>query len=364
MIDTFIRQYIEAYAGYNTGKWCYEDGCFYKGVADLYLATGDQWFYDQLVRYINKQILPNGNINGYDPKQYRLDDINAGKVLFLLNEKTSDVRYLIALRKLREQIRTQPRTKSGNFWHKKSCPNHVWLEGLYMGLPFWAQYCLVFEKGENLIDIHQQFSNARNLLFDYKKGLYCHGYDETCQGCWADRDSGRSTCFFSQAIGCHMMALADLCEIVGRGHQDFIFYARLLKEISETILTWQQPEGLWLQLMDQPSADGNYLETAASAMFAYALLKGTRLSILSDHHFKAGQNAFEGIVEYHLKLKEGNYTLGGICKNVGLKSDSNQESKHNGSSDDYINEPVVSNDPKGVGPFMMARAELLRLNFS
>ena len=161
-----------------------------------------------------------------------------------------------------------------------------------------------------------------------------------------------------------MMALADLCEIVGRGHQDFIFYARLLKEISETILTWQQPEGLWLQLMDQPSADGNYLETAASAMFAYALLKGTRLSILSDHHFKAGQNAFEGIVEYHLKLKEGNYTLGGICKNVGLKSDSNQESKHNGSSDDYINEPVVSNDPKGVGPFMMARAELLRLDFS
>lgn len=361
MIDTFIRQYIEAYTGYKIGKWCYEDGCFYKGVAELFLATKDRWFYDQLIQKINKQIPANGKINGYSPEEYRLDHISAGNVLFLLNDLTSDIRYLIALRKLREQIRDQPRTKAGNFWHKKICPNQIWLEGFHMGLPFLAHYSLLYEKGESLPDVHQQFSNARSVLFDYKKGLYYHGCDETCQSNWANQESGLSACFFSQAMGCFMMALTDLCEIVGEEHHDFIFYARLLKEISENILLWQQSEGLWLQVMDRIDAEDNYLETAASAMFSYALLKGKRLSILSDHHGQAGRRAFEGIVEYHLKLNENKYELGGICKEAGLGDDNDQNSCCNGSLNYYINEPAVANDPKGVGPFMMAWAELLRL---
>lgn len=361
MIDTFIRRYIETYTFFKSGSWCYEDGCFYKGVADLYEATRDIWFYDQLVGYINQQIHSNGKIRDYDPADYSLDNLNAGKVLFLLYEKSADVRYLVALRKLQEQLHTQPCTRAENFWHKKFYPFQVWLDGLYMALPLYAKYSLRFENGKSLADIRRQFFNVRSLLFDSKRGLYYHGYDESLKSPWADPETGVSPCFWSRAMGWYAMALVDVCDIIGEQHGDYIFYTRLLEELAENILVWQQPDGRWMQIMDQPRREGNYPETSASAMFAYMLLKGERLGILPARMGTAGGNAFKGLVVNSLRSDQESFDLQGICGMAGLGDGNGRFPYRDGSFEYYINEPVVANDPKGVGPFMMARAELIQL---
>jgi len=360
MIERFIHQYIENYTGYKSGRWCYEDGCFYKGIADLYTATRYGWFCEQLIEHLNNQIQPDGNINGYDPAEYSLDNINAGKVLFLAYEKSSDVRYLIALRKIREQLQTHPRTKAGNFWHKNFYPSQVWLDGLYMALPFLAQFSLNYENGQSLPDIRRQFFNVRSLMFHGLNELYYHGYDESHKSPWADPETGCSACFWSRAMGWYAMAIVDLCDIIGPSHEDYIFYARLLKEIAYSILAWQQPQGLWMQIMDQSDRQGNYPETSASAMFAYTLLKGTRLGILEDHYGQAGQTAFKGIVAHQLKEEKGQWALTGICGMAGLGDGNGRFTCRDGSYEYYINEPIITDDPKGVGAFMMARAEILR----
>ncbi len=351
MLDTFIHQYIETYAGYKNGKWCYEDGCILKGVADLYTVTKDEWYFDQLLRLVNQQIKPDGKIDGYEPFEYSLDNLNAGKVLFLLYEKTNDVRYLVALRKLRDQLRTHPRTKTDNFWHKGIYPCQVFLEGLYMGLPLLAQYSLIYENGQSLTDIRLQFLNVRTTMFDSKKGLYYHGYDESRQSNWADETSGLSAAFWSRAMGWYVMALVDICEIIGGQHRDYVFYARLLKEIAENLLGWKQPQGLWMQVMDQPEEQGNYLETSASAMIAYTFLKGQRLGILADIHAQAGKKVFNAIKQNHLELNHHTWELRNISGMAGLGDG-------DGGFDNYIFEPIVNNDPRGVGPMFMLIAEI------
>lgn len=367
MIESFIRQYIEAYTGWKAGRWCFEDGCVYKGIADLYTASRDNWFFDQLKLHINRQIAPNGKIIGYDPDDYNLEDINAGKVLFLLTEKSSEIHYLIALRKLRQQLEFQPRTPSGNFQHTKRAAHQIRLESLYISAPFLARYSLAFEKGAHLADVRQQFLTTRTLLFDAKKGLYYEGYDESrgYGGLESDLEPNTvcSKFFWSQAIGWYVMALVDLCEIVGEGHGDYIFYARLLKEIVENILYFQQPEGLWMQVIDHSDLIDNLPETSASAMFAYAFLKGERLGLLSDHHAMAGRKAIEGIVARYLNLEQETYELGGICGMNFLESGSRLFTDHVGGFEDYVKMPLTTNAPQGVGPFMMAWAELLRRKY-
>jgi unsaturated rhamnogalacturonyl hydrolase len=156
------------------------------------------------------------------------------------------------------------------------------------------------------------------------------------------------------------MALVDLCELIDPSHEDYIFYARLLKEVIDNILTWQQPQGLWMQIMDQPDRKGNYLETSASAMFVYTLLKGRRLGILEEPHVHAGKKAFEGIVATQLREKDGRWKLEGICSTAELDDGKGSLTYRNGSYKYYISKPIIANNPKGVGAFMMARAEVLR----
>lgn len=360
MIDTFFRRYIEDYQSYKNGRWCYEDGCFYKGIADLYTATRDEWLLDRLIHHVNLRIRPDGTIEGYNREDYTLDNINAGKVLFLLRDETGDSRYLTALKVLRDQLRTHPRTRDRNFWHKKGYSWQVWLDGLYMGPPVLARFTLDYENGESLADIRSQFENVRRIMFCGKKNLYYHGYDESRQAQWADPETGLSSCFWSRAIAWYVMALVDLAEIISTDHSDFDFYAGLVREICESVLGWQQDDGLWMQIIDQPTRIGNYPESSASAMFAYAFLKGGRLGILDSRFTGAGRKAFDGIVTDYLNSGMDGVRLGGICLMAGLGDLNGKFDYRNGKFEYYISEPIVEDDPKGVGPLMMAQAELLR----
>ncbi len=360
MINSFFRQYAETYRSYKNGRWCYEDGCFYKGLADLYLADGQAWYLDRLVEHVNLRIGTDGTIEGYDREEYSLDNINAGKVLLFLHQRTGDPRYDVALRTLREQFFNHPRTRDGNLWHKKGYPWQVWLDGLYMGPPVLAQFSLAHEDGAALDDVRRQFENVRRIMYDPASGLYYHGYDESRQATWADPETGLSSCFWSRAIGWFAMATVDIYGLLPEGHEHRPFYADLLRNICVGVAAWQQDDGLWMQIMNQPARAGNYVETSASAMFAYVFLKGCRLGILPDRYATAGRRAFDGIVHRHVEAHRDGVRMGGICLMAGLGDLSGQFGYRDGKFDYYISEPVVDNDPKGVGPLMMAQAELIR----
>jgi len=361
LIDTFFRQYVETYQAYKNGRWCYEDGCLYKGLADLYEASREEWFLKELIRLVSERISPEGEIEGYKREEYSLDNINAGKALFLLCEASDDARYPAALATLRDQMHTHPRTKEGNFWHKKGYPWQVWLDGLYMGPPLLARYSLDHENGDSLADVRKQFENVRRIMYSGDKGLYFHGYDESRDSTWADPETGLSSCFWSRAIAWYVMALVDMAEMLDEGHPDRGFYAGLARESCEAILEWQQPSGLWMQVIDQPERAGNYEESSASAMFAYVFLKGTRLGVLERRFADAGRKAFDGIVTRYLTSGVNGRKMGGICLMAGLGDLNGTFNYRDGKFDYYISEPIVENDPKGVGPLMMAQSEMLRL---
>lgn len=360
MIDSFIRRYAETYRSYKSGRWCYEDGCFYKGLADLHAAGDGDWALEKLIEQVNLRVHPDGAIEGFKPEEYSLDNINAGKVLFLLAERTGDARYVRALRGLRGQLHDHPRTRGHNFWHKKAYPWQVWLDGLYMALPLLAQYSLEHETGVGLADVRRQVETVRRLMRDPQTGLYYHGYDESRAAPWADPETGLSACFWSRAIGWYVMALVDLVDIVPAGHPDREFYGSLLSEVAAALLAWQGDDGLWMQVMDQPGRAGNYPESSASAMLSYAFLKGHRLDVLDARFAAAANRAFDGILKRYLRVSVKGAALGGICLMAGLGDINGEFGYRDGTFAYYVGEPVVENDPKGVGPLMMAQAERLR----
>jgi len=357
MIDGFIQEYLHNYRSYKD-KWNYEDGCVLKGAWDLYRSTGAERYKDFVLGYIDGFIDKDGNIKGYDPRNHHLDDINSGKVLFDLFGAIQETRLTNAIEHLYEQIKTQPRTKEGSFWHKDIYPNQVWLDGLYMVMPFYIKYEKKFNSGRNLTDIVSQFINVRKHMKDARTGLYYHGYDESRLESWADDITGVSPNFWGRAEGWFMMALADVLEEMKGMSAEF--YEELLymfREAIDGLLKYQDPStGMWYQVIDRGQEEGNYFETSATLMIAYSILKGCRLGLLEQGYKQHGVKAFNGTINKYLTVDGDRAVLSGICGVAGLGNTPYRD----GSFNYYISEKIVSNDPKGVGALMMAYSEAMQ----
>lgn len=354
MVELFIKDYIRNYKNYKE-RWNYEDGCILKGCLDLYEATHDEEYMNFIYRYMDNFIEPNGNIKNYDIEEYNIDNINSGKVLFFLYEITKDEKIKKAIELLYSQLKTHPRTKSGNFWHKKIYSNQIWLDGLYMAMPFYTKYEKYFNNSSNFHDIVNQFLNVRRYLFDEEKKLYYHGHDETRQEKWADIEKGTSKNFWLRAMGWFLMALVDVLEETIE-YKTFNKIKDLFKEAINGVLIYQDDTGMWYQVIDKKTLKGNYLETSGSLMISYAILKGVRLGILPYDYKEFGEKAFQGTINQKLVKINGKYELDGICEVAGLGGNPYRD----GSFTYYISEKIVKNDPKGVGALLMAYSEIIK----
>lgn len=356
----YFDQFAHRYRAYKGGPWCYEDGCIYRGLLLLHQATGDARWRDHLHRLADAQIATDGKLTGYDPQEYNIDNILAGRVLFPMAEETGDPRYLAAAGSLAGQLESHPRVRSGNYWHKKRYPHQVWLDGLYMGLPFQIEYGLVTQRPGLVTDALQQMSAALALTAT-SGGLYVHGYDDSREQKWADPATGKSPAVWARAIGWLAMALIDALTLLPRDEATHSLGLRTCLLLEE-IVKRQRPSGLWEQVLDEPQLVGNYEESSASAMFAYALLRAARLGIVSSEQKartdQAGQHALQALLNTRLILESDGVTrLTGIVHVAGLGGfDGNYR---DGTPAYYLTEPVVSDDAKGVGPLMMAYAEYL-----
>ncbi len=350
---------IESIRDGKPAHWNYIDGCMITALLCAAEITGEKKYSDFAENFIDWYVHDDGTITGYDVADHNLDDINEGRVLFDLYKMTGKEKYKKAIDLIKTQIDTQPRTNTGNFWHKKIYPDQIWLDGLYMAQVFYTLYQKNFG-GKDYSDIVNQFKNVRALMFDENKKLYYHGCDTSKQMFWADKTTGHSENFWLRSIGWFCISLIDNIEIIDdeAARAELV---KIFKEAIEGIAQYADPEtGMFYQVVDCGGREGNYLETSGSSMMAYAMMKGARLGVLDKKFAELGKKTFDGICKKYLSINDnGELNLGGICLVAGLGPDAKPH--RDGSYEYYISEPVVENDAKGVAPFILAYTEIKRM---
>lgn len=338
--------------------WNYIDGCMITSLLAMSEIKGERKYLDFAERFIDYYVSEDGSILGYDIEKYNLDDINEGRVLFELYEKTGKKKYRLAIENQKKQLDGQPRTCTGNFWHKLIYPNQIWLDGIYMAQVFSTLYSKEYG-GKNYSDMLSQIENVNKYMQDKTTGLYYHGLDCSKSIFWADKESGLSKNFWLRSIGWFTVALVDIIEIIDDDDAKKRLTA-IFTDLIKSITTFRDESGLYWQVVNQPNRGGNYLETSGSSMIAYAQLKGARLGVLDSSYAALGKATFDGICDRYLKVSDsGELNLGGICLVAGLGPENN--TRRDGSYEYYISEPIVENDAKGVAPFVLCYTEILRM---
>jgi unsaturated rhamnogalacturonyl hydrolase len=172
--------------------------------------------------------------------------------------------------------------------------------------------------------------------------------------------TGRSKSFWGRAMGWYAMALVDTLDFMPEKHHARRTIIDILKRMSKAVASYQDSRtGLWYQVVDQGERKGNYLEASASSMFVYALAKGVRKGYLERKYAAVAQRGYAGLIRHLILLDpDGKVSLTQICSVGGLGG----AQKRNGTFDYYISEPVVTNDLKGVGAFILAGIEANRLS--
>ncbi len=333
-------------------SWNYSTGLELYSFLKIYEQYGVESIYDYVKAYADTMINADGSIYGYDVDEYNIDHVNAGKLLFHLMDKTGDERYRKAADLLRSQMDTHPRTNEGGYWHKNVYPHQMWLDGLYMGAPFVAEYASRFNRAEDFEDMMNQFIIVGQHTYDPATKLYRHGWDESRQMPWADPETGQSRHAWGRACGWYMMGMVDILEFIPAGTKGRDEVLKIFNDLAENILNYRDTEtGVWFQVLDSPGRSGNYLESSCSSMFAYAFLKGAKMGYLPEKFQAEGENAYNAVVKNFIRIDEdGSVNLTDGCAVAGLGG----KNMRDGSFEYYISEPVRDNDPKAIGPFIMA----------
>ena len=338
-----------------TSYWAYEFGLTLDGIAEVWKQTKDKKYFNYIKECMDNFVQEDGSIKGYKVDEYNIDHLNNGKILLTIYQETKEEKYKKALKLLRTQIDNHPRTREGVFWHKEIYPEQIWLDGLYMGATFYAKYVNEFGDAGEFDDIAKQFIIAKSHLIDEKTGLLYHAYDDARIQPWANKETGLSAHFWSRSMGWYLMALVDTLDELPEDNKHKAEVLKIFNDcVSALIKVADKDSHVWYQVLDQGDRKGNYLEASGSSMIAYAIFKGIRLGYLPEELREFGKESFKGLVdEFILETKEGLINLNKICFVAGLGGKDNRD----GSFTYYISEPIVCNEPKGLGPFVLAAVE-------
>ena len=350
-------------------KWTYDQGVVLEGIEGLWRHTADGRYFKYIQRCMDRFVDKQGGILTYKQEDYNLDNILCGRILLMLYEVTNQDKYYKAATLLRAQLKDQPRTHEGSFWHKKRYPWQVWLDGLYMAQPFYAEYASLFHEDTTFGDIAKQFMLIEQHTRDPRTGLLYHGWDESRKEKWADQATGHSPNFWGRAMGWYGMALvdaldyfpADRSDRAGHGGRETDDTGRkallaILQRYAAAIQKVQDAgTGLWWDILDKPGSPGNYPEASASCMFVYTLAKAVRKGYLPASCLEAAKKGYAGILDKFITTDAGGrINLEGTVGVSGLGGDPYRD----GSYGYYTGEKVVTGDPKGTGAFLLASNEM------
>jgi unsaturated rhamnogalacturonyl hydrolase len=385
------------------GSWDYTTGLYDDALLRLSKRTSDPAYEKNAAATIGSFIGPDGKIATYGPKKkkkdkksispkhtvsessknepseaakpaakktppptgrkpipgYSLDQVQPGVATLKLYDLTGEERYRKAADILRQQLRKQPRTPGGGFWHKGGYPDQMWLDGLYMGEPFYADYAVRFDEPQDFQDIARQFALVGEHTYDPTTGLFYHGWDATGKLAWANPKTGASAHFWSRAIGWYAMGLVDVLAVMPADDPRRPELVELLRKVADGILKYQDPKtGVWWQVTDAAHRPGNFQEASASCMFVYALAKGVNEGCLPRSDIPAIRAGYAGILRQFVRVAWDRKTvnLERCCQVAGL------DIKNKASYAYYTRVVrIVPNDLKGVGPFITAGIECDKL---
>jgi len=346
--------------GSNT-KWSYDMGVVLKGFEGIWLNTGDKTYFNYIQSKMDFFVQNDGIIKGYQADEYNIDHVNNGKLVLMLYRVTGKEKYKKAADLLMSQLKTHPRTNEGGFWHKKIYTNQMWLDGLYMGEPFYAEYTMLFHDDSSFNDVANQFIWMEKHARDPKTGLLYHAWDESKQQQWANKVTGTSPNFWGRAMGWYADALVDVLDYFPAGHPKRKELIAILNRLVTAVEKQQDPQtGLWYDVMNYtgPGKEKNYFEASASCQFVYAVAKGVRKGYLPAAKIAIAKKGYDGIIKRFIKEENGQTNLYGTVKVSGLGGSPYRD----GSFTYYMSEPVIVNDPKGIGAFILAATEMEMLS--
>lgn len=336
-------------------KWDYCHGLELQSFLDLYDFTKDEKYFDYALAYADTMIHADGSITAYKVGEYNIDRVNTGKMLFRLYDRTKDEKIKKAIDLLRSQLDTHPRNADGGFWHKDIYPHQVWLDGVYMGTPFLVEYAKRYGRPQDFRDGINQIRVAARHTYDPSNGLYRHACDVSRQMFWADPVTGLSKHSWGRAMGWYAMGIVDALDFIPVDEPGRDTVLVILNNIAAQVKRIQDPAtGLWYQVLDKSGDPGNYLEASASAMFLYSLLKAVRMGYIDKSYLEVAEKAYQGFIKEFVTFDEkGLMSIQRCCAVAGLGG----KGDRSGTYDYYINELIRANDPKAVGPFIMAMLE-------
>lgn len=338
-------------------RWGYTHGCVAKSMIDMFDHTQDSIYYYYGKGYADTLLTDEGIIKTFKLEKYNIDNINPGKILLRLYRDTKDPKYKVAIDTLMLQLKQHPRTKDGGLWHKQIYPHQMWLDGIYMASPFLAEYASDFDQPEIFDDVLNQILLMDKNSYDPQTGLFYHGWDESKEQIWADKTTGRSPNFWSRSIGWYGMAMLDVLDFLPEDYKGRDKIISIINKMAEGIIKWQDAEsGVWYQVTNMGSKEGNYLESSGSSMFVYFLYKAIDKGYISQQDYKtATDKAFSGLINEFIKQEDdGTYSITNCCAVAGLGG---KPKYRDGSFEYYIAEPVIINDPKSVPAFIWAAIE-------
>ena len=347
-------------------KWNYTTGLELKSFMD----AADRYDLPEVVAYVKEwadtMATEKGKVFGYKKSNYNVDHICPARIYFDLHDMygDQDKRYRRVTRMIREQIDSQPRTQSGEFWHKQIYPNQVWLDGFYMALPFYAEYTKRYapkeQKDSLFADIVHQFVAGAENTYDPATGLFRHAWDESKSMFWCDPQTGLSAHAWGRATGWYAIALVEVLDYLPEDHPGYKTLIGQLNYFLEVLPKWADPKtGMWYQVLDCPERKGNYQEATCSIMFTYAFLKGLRKGYIDDSHADYIKGLYQKFIDRFIKENpDGTISMTDCCAVGGLGG----KQMRKGDFDYYLSEPIIDNDCKGVGPFIWASLEWEAMN--
>ena len=336
-------------------KWNYEQGVVHRAIEAMWYRTGDAKYFRHIQKGMDYWLDEKGNHKDYHLEEYNIDHITPATSMLMLYRTTGNEKYRKMADLFRSQLKTHPRTNEGGFWHKKIYPYQTWLDGLFMGQPFYAEYSMVFGE-DNWNDIANQFVWMEKHSRDPRTGLLYHGWDESKQQKWADKSTGKSPHFWGRAMGWYAMGLVDTLEFFPKDHpRRGELIAILNREAAAIEKVQDKTTGVWYDILDLPTRKPNYLESSASAMFVYAIARGVREGYLPEKYIKVATRGWDGIKKQFIKVNaQGQTDWEGTVSVSGLGGNPYRD----GSFDYYMSEKLRTNDAKGIGPAIRAALEM------
>jgi unsaturated rhamnogalacturonyl hydrolase len=337
-------------------KWAYDVA--FLGMAVDRLGNIDQKYSKYMETWVNYFVKPDGSVTDYRMKEYNLDRIFPGRNVITVYKRNPQLKYKIALDNFIEQLKTQPKTNSGGYWHKNIYPWQMWLDGIFMASTYMAQYAKEFNAPQWFDVATTQTKMIYEKTVDPNSGLLMHAWDESRSQKWCDPVTGQSHYPWSRAMGWYILAIEDILEYLPENHPDRASLIAILQKTCDALVKVRDPKtGIWFQVLNQGGREGNYLEGSGSAMYAYAFARGAHKGYLEKKYLDISNSAFDGILKELITVdNKGLITMHNICGGCGLGGNPYRD----GSYEYYVNEKRIDNDTKGVAPFIMAAIELGR----